>query len=227
MNARFSAIWVADRPVVRESAEPADAGHVDRCDLMLVTHGHDDHLGNALQVASRTRPAWPAIHELSLWLARHYAGKDAVIGMNKGGTVEAAGIRVTMVHADHSAGDWNAGGETTLYLGEPAGFVVELEDGDAPLPRRRHRRVRRHAADRRALPARPRDPADRRALHDGPADGGPRGRAASACQARPADPLRDVPDPGRDAGPSSLGAGRRGARRRDGPRTEPGDTIRF
>jgi L-ascorbate metabolism protein UlaG (beta-lactamase superfamily) len=34
-----------------------------------------------------------------------------------------------MVTADHSGGDWNAGGETTLYLGEPAGFVVELENG--------------------------------------------------------------------------------------------------
>ncbi|MEO8470513.1 MAG: metal-dependent hydrolase [Chloroflexota bacterium] len=102
---------------------------VDRCDLMLVTHGHSDHFGNALQIASRTRPAWPAIHELSLWLARNYAGKDDVIGMNKGGTVEAAGLRVSMTTADHSAGDWNAGGETTLYLGEPAGFVVELEDG--------------------------------------------------------------------------------------------------
>jgi len=43
--------------------------------------------------------------------------------------VTAAGMRVTMTRADHSAGAWNAGGETTLYLGEPAGFVVELEDG--------------------------------------------------------------------------------------------------
>jgi len=34
-----------------------------------------------------------------------------------------------MVTAHHSAGDWNAGGETTLYLGDPAGFVIELEDG--------------------------------------------------------------------------------------------------
>ena len=102
---------------------------VDRCDLLLVTHGHFDHFGNALQVASRTRPAWPAIHELSLWLGRNYAGKDEVIGMNKGGTVEAAGLQVTMTPADHSAGDWNAGGETTLYLGDPVGFVVTLEDG--------------------------------------------------------------------------------------------------
>ncbi|HEX5590803.1 MAG TPA: metal-dependent hydrolase [Candidatus Limnocylindrales bacterium] len=108
---------------------PKPPGAVEACDLLLVTHGHSDHLGDALQIASRTRPAWPAIHELSLWLARNYAGKDSVIGMNKGGTVEAAGLRVTMTGADHSAGDWNAGGETTLYLGEPAGFVVELEDG--------------------------------------------------------------------------------------------------
>ena len=108
---------------------PKAPDQVDRCDVMLVTHGHGDHLGDALQIGSRTRPAWPAIHEMSLWLARNYAAKDAVIGMNKGGTVEAAGLRVSMTSADHSAGDWNAGGETTLYLGEPAGFVVELEDG--------------------------------------------------------------------------------------------------
>jgi L-ascorbate metabolism protein UlaG (beta-lactamase superfamily) len=49
--------------------------------------------------------------------------------MNKGGTFEVDGIRVTMTHADHSAGDWNPGGETTLYLGDPVGLVVELENG--------------------------------------------------------------------------------------------------
>jgi L-ascorbate metabolism protein UlaG (beta-lactamase superfamily) len=109
---------------------PRAAGSVATCDLLLVTHGHSDHMGDALQIASRTQPAWPCIHEMSLWLARNLGGgKDAVVGMNKGGTVEAAGLKVTMVHADHSAGDWNGGGETTLYLGEPAGFVVELENG--------------------------------------------------------------------------------------------------
>jgi L-ascorbate metabolism protein UlaG (beta-lactamase superfamily) len=87
-------------------------------------------MGDAVALASRLRPAWPCIHELSLWLARTLpGGNDATIGMNKGGTVEVAGLKVTMVHADHSAGDWNGGGETTLYLGEPAGFVVELENG--------------------------------------------------------------------------------------------------
>jgi L-ascorbate metabolism protein UlaG (beta-lactamase superfamily) len=67
---------------------------------------------------------------MSLWLARRLpGGGDAVVGMNKGGTFAFGEIAVTMVGADHSAGDWNAGAETTLYLGEPAGFVVRLEDG--------------------------------------------------------------------------------------------------
>jgi L-ascorbate metabolism protein UlaG (beta-lactamase superfamily) len=109
------------------SPKPPDA--VDTCDLMLVTHGHDDHFGDALPIASRTRPTWPCIHELSLWLGRNYAHKDGLIGMNKGGTVEVHGIRVTMVHADHSAGDLYAGAEAPLYLGEPVGLVVELENG--------------------------------------------------------------------------------------------------
>ncbi len=110
------------------STKSADA--VDRCDLLLVTHGHSDHMGEAVAIASRLRPAWPCIHELSLWLARQLpGGADQVTGMNKGGTVEAAGLRVTMTGADHSAGDWNADGGVPLYLGEPAGFVVELENG--------------------------------------------------------------------------------------------------
>ena len=108
---------------------PKPQAEVGHCDVMLVTHGHSDHLGEALPIGSRTRPEWPAIHELSLWLSRNYAASDRVIGMNKGGTVEVAGLRVTMTGADHSAGDWNNPGETTLYLGEPAGFVIEMENG--------------------------------------------------------------------------------------------------
>jgi L-ascorbate metabolism protein UlaG (beta-lactamase superfamily) len=118
---------------------PRAADTVDRCDLMLVTHGHHDHLGAApgqvrdadsLAIARRTKSAWPCIHEMSLWLEDRLGGAGVeVIGFNKGGTVEARGVRVTMVHADHSAGDWSAAGEGPLYLGEPAGFVVQLPGG--------------------------------------------------------------------------------------------------
>src|SRR6478672_6481544 len=85
-------------------------------DPLLVTHGHFDHTGDAVPLASRLRPVWPCMHEMSLWLARRLpGGADAAVGFNKGGTVEAAGLRVTMVGADHSAGDRNPSGETTLY----------------------------------------------------------------------------------------------------------------
>ena len=109
---------------------PRTAADVERCDLLLVTHGHGDHMGDAVALAARLRPAWPAIHEMSLWLARLLPdGGDGVVGMNKGGTVVAGGLAVTMVRAEHSAGDWAADLGVPLYLGEPAGFVVELENG--------------------------------------------------------------------------------------------------
>jgi L-ascorbate metabolism protein UlaG (beta-lactamase superfamily) len=111
-------------------SSPRSADSVQRCDILLLSHGHGDHLGDAVALASRLRPTWPCMHEMSLWLARRLpGGSDAAIGMNKGGTFETDGIKITMTHADHSAGDWNPGGETTLYLGEPVGFVVELENG--------------------------------------------------------------------------------------------------
>ena len=118
---------------------PRAAADVDRCDVLLVSHGHFDHLGSAprgvreadaLAIARHTKPAWPCIHELSLWLEERLGGAGVeIIGMNKGGTVDVRGLRVSMVHADHSAGDWSTAGDGPLYLGEPVGFVIELEDG--------------------------------------------------------------------------------------------------
>jgi L-ascorbate metabolism protein UlaG (beta-lactamase superfamily) len=125
-----SLTWLGHAAVEVHPKSPKSADQVDRCDVLLVTHGHGDHMGDAIPLASRLRPAWPCIHEMSLWLSRRLpGGSDQLTGMNKGGTVEVAGLRVSMVPADHSAGDWNAAAESTLYLGEPAGFVVELENG--------------------------------------------------------------------------------------------------
>ena len=110
-----------------KSPKPAD--QVTHADVLLVTHGHFDHFGDALMVGSRTRAIWPCMHEMQLWLNRNFAHKDALIGMNLGGTVEAAGIKVTMVPAIHSSGDIYGVAESSIYFGEPVGFIVELDDG--------------------------------------------------------------------------------------------------
>ena len=99
------------------------------CDVLLVTHGHGDHFNaDTLALARRLRPAMPCIHELSLYLAGVIEGTAEVIGMNKGGSVTTRGLTVTMVHAEHSSGDLIRGDEVR-YFGEPAGFVIELENG--------------------------------------------------------------------------------------------------
>jgi L-ascorbate metabolism protein UlaG (beta-lactamase superfamily) len=125
-------------PWLGNPRSPISADEIERCDVMLVTHGHFDHLGaeigslaesDAVRIAQRTQPAWPAIHELSLWLESLDDLAADVTGMNKGGTFDARGIKVTFVHADHSAGDWTGAEAVPLYLGEPVGIVVELENG--------------------------------------------------------------------------------------------------
>lgn len=115
--------WFGNPRSPRTEAEQA------ACDVLLLTHGHFDHFdADTITLARRTGPAIPCIHELSLHLGPELGDAAEVIGMNKGGTVETRGIRVTMVPAEHSSGDLH-GHETVGYFGEPVGFVLELEDG--------------------------------------------------------------------------------------------------
>src|SRR5260370_33742641 len=83
---------------------PRTADSIERCDLLLVTHGHFDHMGEAVALASRLRPAWPCMHEVSLWLGRRLpGGSDAAGGMNKGGAFGPKGCKVTITHTGPSA----------------------------------------------------------------------------------------------------------------------------
>lgn len=97
----------------------------DRCDLILVTHAHGDHLGDTIPLAVTTGAQVVAIVELIQWLATK--GVTRTVGMNKGGTYHFGDIAVTMVHALHSSSI--SDGRHALYGGEAAGFVVRLENG--------------------------------------------------------------------------------------------------
>jgi L-ascorbate metabolism protein UlaG (beta-lactamase superfamily) len=116
-------------PWFENPRSPRTVDRQERCDVLLVTHGHFDHLSPAtLELARRTHPTMPCIHELSLFLSRELGEAAEIVGMNAGGTMETHGLRVTMVPAVHSGSDV-LGGETVRYFGEPIGFVVELENG--------------------------------------------------------------------------------------------------
>lgn len=93
--------------------------------LILVTHGHADHLGNTIEIAQQTGATVVAIHELACYLAGK--GVAQVIGMNKGGTLSAAGVKVTMTQALHSSSVEENG--RLIPAGDPAGFVVEFPNG--------------------------------------------------------------------------------------------------
>lgn len=119
-------IHMAIDPWLSNPLCPESAKQWDKLDLLLLTHGHDDHIGDAVSLAKRFNPQVVAIYELASYLGAQ--GVQNTIGMNKGGTVKVAGLEVTMVHAVHSSAHVGEGG-TITYLGDPAGFVVKCEDG--------------------------------------------------------------------------------------------------
>jgi L-ascorbate metabolism protein UlaG (beta-lactamase superfamily) len=108
-------------------ATPANLKSIDRCDLMLITHAHFDHIGDALEIARKTKPKIITIAELGTWLSSKGISGDSIIAGNKGGTLEVDGIKVTLVHAEHSCGITENG--QILYGGEPCGLVIEFENG--------------------------------------------------------------------------------------------------
>jgi len=123
--------------------EYRDLKAVGKVDLILVTHGHQDHVSDLLELARLTGAKVLANYEFGRNLVSlSLLEENNVIAMNKGGTAEplGRGVKIHMVHADHSSSlDYNILGirnpdnSASIRQGGGAGvsvgYVIELENG--------------------------------------------------------------------------------------------------
>ncbi|HET7560102.1 MAG TPA: metal-dependent hydrolase [Limnochordia bacterium] len=105
--------WLSGNPLA-----PLKIEQLPKADAVLLTHDHADHAGDAVAVVAQTGGKLIAQPET---IARYQAAgvpKDRALDMNIGGTVNVAGVRITMVDALH-----------TSETGEPGGYIITTEDG--------------------------------------------------------------------------------------------------
>jgi L-ascorbate metabolism protein UlaG (beta-lactamase superfamily) len=115
---------LVDAYVQSNPAAPEHLRAIEKVDLVLLTHGHIDHVADIIEIAKRSNPSIICPMELGKWLVRQGIDESTVTGSNKGGTIEIRGLAVTMVHAEHSSSMPDG-----TYAGEPVGYVITFENG--------------------------------------------------------------------------------------------------
>jgi L-ascorbate metabolism protein UlaG (beta-lactamase superfamily) len=97
----------------------------ERCDLIAVTHGHGDHVGDTVAIHQKFGCPVVAQVELRGWLTDHGVADDGqVCSINKGGSAVVDGLKLTLTDAKHSSSCPDG-----TYAGEACGIVLQLEDG--------------------------------------------------------------------------------------------------
>ncbi len=97
----------------------------EKIHYVLLTHGHGDHISDAVPVASKHGSTVVAIHELAAYVGGQ--GASQTMGINLGGTVQLKDVAVSMVDAKHSAAAQDDQG--MHYVGVAVGFVLTVTDG--------------------------------------------------------------------------------------------------
>ena len=109
--------WLSNPKCPDSEKEP------ERVDVIALTHGHGDHVGETVELSKQFSPEVVALVELKSWLESQGAAVgDQLPGSNKGGTVEAGDARFTLVNAFHSSAT-----DDREYLGEAAGLIVRAD----------------------------------------------------------------------------------------------------
>ena len=111
----------------------ADLGPLLDADVILVTHGHLDHLGDTIEIAksagTKKELKIVTIFELMTYLWQEGVEQNKLVPMNIGGTVKVDDIQITMVRAVHSSGIGPFSPKSLTYGGEAAGFIIEMSNG--------------------------------------------------------------------------------------------------
>ena len=113
--------FLANNPATPEGMK--DPGELE---TILITHGHFDHFDDAINFAQETGAQTVANFEIYSYLQSKGVENSAPI--QKGGTAQLGGIKVTATHAFHSSSIAEEDG-TIVYGGEPMGYIIEFESG--------------------------------------------------------------------------------------------------
>jgi L-ascorbate metabolism protein UlaG (beta-lactamase superfamily) len=104
------------------SRETAHLPQNIQADVILISHGHEDHLADAATIAKRTNALVVANYEIATWFAKKFQLSNT-LGMNLGGSTKTKAGKITMTLAFHSSQLPDGS-----YGGNPCGFVVEVEE---------------------------------------------------------------------------------------------------
>jgi len=89
---------------------------------VLLTHGHDDHIGDTIDIVKNTGAQLTANFEICMWAGGK--GIENINPMNSGGMVDAGPFKVGMTPAQHSSSSQTEGG-IAVYLGNPHGLIID------------------------------------------------------------------------------------------------------